>query len=81
MKQHRRYLFFEFLKEFHGHPVVPRNLPFGEGFDGVSDILKGEVLVSLSFMACVTLVGAFFQQTVCTPAVPGANASEEYRLA
>ncbi len=43
MEQHRRYLFFEFLEEFHGHPVVPWSLPFGEGFDGVRDILEGEV--------------------------------------
>lgn len=42
-KQHRRYLFFEFLEEFHGQPVVPWSFPFWESFDGVSDILKGEV--------------------------------------
>jgi len=63
-KQHRRYLFFEFLEEFHGQPVVPWSFPFGESFDGVIDILRERSLVSLSFIACVTLAGTLFQQTV-----------------
>ncbi len=48
----------------------------------VSEIsLRERSLVSLSFMACVTLDKTLFQQTACASAVPGASASEEYKLA
>jgi hypothetical protein len=38
-------------------------------------------LVSLSFIACVTLTGTLFQHSACASTVPSARASEEYRLA
>ncbi len=43
--------------------------------------LRERSLVNLSFIACVTLAGTLFQQTIWASAVPGASAFEEYRLA
>jgi len=81
VEQHRHYLFFEFLEEFHGHLVVPWSLSFGEGFDGMSDIFEGEVSSQPLIHSLRDLGGTLFQQTVCASAMPGVGASEEYRLA